>query len=220
MNTLCHYPGTTPYRYALDDVRGNLGCIVVCDGHPDAPNIDIGVRILALSALQTVYKNMDKPLDYTAFGTASLDLAKEALDQFSKLTLECLRSTLLVAWVNQGQMTAYLYGDGTFQHCVGDSVHDLAVRFLSASGWAEPDYLFLNLDPYLKNQYLNRMYTTSVSNSIARLTAHETSGEVSNCCPFDKIEIHAPLLPGDSIVLRTTSSGTRLSEDAKASLSL
>lgn len=137
--------------YSLSGIKDNVAYAVVCDGCSASIDVDLGARILALSSREALFyfSRFGTRFDSLAFGTYCIDGADECLDNFPLVNRHSLDCTLLIAWVKDKKLTAYLYGDGVIIHRHKNGVDYNHVTISSGA----PDYLSYFLDLSRKSEY-------------------------------------------------------------------
>ena len=176
--------------YSLSYVDAQFGdaVAVVCDGCSASIDVDLGARILAKSAQNTIL--LHGLLDYDLFGATTILNAKKIFDVLPTLHQQALDATLLIAYVKDGLMTCYMYGDGVFIHKSKNNTRLVHIDFLSGA----PAYLSYNLDPKRKERY----------NTEANMSKHvvdtiDGSFEPKSLNPFQPVIITSPVNDGDII---------------------
>lgn len=169
--------------YALSGIAQNGAYVIVCDGCSASPDVDFGARVLAFSARRTLGMITDL-FCYEGFGEVTINKSEKIFDLLP-LHPQALDATLLVAWVKNDQLTAYIYGDGLFYHKAGDKVTTTHVSFSLGA----PAYLSYNLDSGRLLAY----------KSMCGKKVVETNGTVNIVEPFDPVIIKTTVLPGDVI---------------------
>jgi len=131
--------GMLPYPY-----------IILADGCSSSSNTEMGSRILCHLAKQYLRYRVDDlhDLDYKTMGRWIIHNAEMTARQLG-LNLTCLDATLIIAYVIDGLIKVYMYGDGAIFIKGGDVINSIKVDF---SGNA-PYYL-----SYLIDDYRNELY--------------------------------------------------------------
>ena len=178
--------------YAISGIINDVAYAIVCDGCSASPDVDFGARALALSARETLnnLNCLNETTEYNKFGISTVQRAREVLTKFPLLHPQALDATLLVAYVKDGILTCYLYGDGVFIHRSKNNIRLIHIDFLSGA----PAYLSYNLDDERMGRY----------NKEADLSKHvidtiDGSFEPKSLKPFDPVIITSPVLDGDVI---------------------
>lgn len=193
--------------YALSGIQGNFGYIIVCDGCSSSPDVDFGARMLALSARETLRIARGSPLDYETFGVTAIRKADTVSAILPLLSPDFLDSTLLIAWVDNGILTAHLYGDGMFFHKTEKSLRVVRAEFkVTMEGVVRPApaYLSYYLDAPRKESYDALVGTKEVYDCIVSADQNESGIESGTNLlhkPFDPLVIQAPVAPGDMIAV-------------------
>jgi hypothetical protein len=170
--------------YALASSSAGLTYAIVCDGCSASPDVDFGARALAMSAKRTLLLGSD----YSAekFGEITIQNAQRVFDVFPYLHPQALDATLLVAWVKDKQLTAYMYGDGVLIHKYEDKMDFVHVSLSSGA----PDYLSYSLNSARRNEY------DKLANNDKVIHSSLTSSIVK---PFRPVEIQMGLREGDVV---------------------
>jgi len=94
-----------------------LPYLIICDGCSGSPQTDVGARILAHAAANTLgvlYASPevnDQVVGYEEFGLETIQRAARATQRLH-LHLHCLDATLIVCFVVKDTVIIYMYGDG------------------------------------------------------------------------------------------------------------
>jgi Protein phosphatase 2C len=188
--------------YALSGATDKIAYAIVCDGCSGSPDVDFGARALALAARETLRLAKDTGMDYKNFGNAAIRRADTMMALFPTLHPQYLDSTLLIAWVYNDKLTAYIFGDGMFYHKSGPTARTVHIEFSVPKDGTErsmPDYLSYELDPQNKETYIELGGVKKVSDCIFNGT--KTSGTERPMRTFDPVVITAPVVKGDVISL-------------------
>jgi hypothetical protein len=185
----------------------------VCDGCSSSEDVDIGARMMAMAARETLQIARFSTLDYHAFGVATVQRAATLKTALPLLKSGYLDTTLVIAWVVEGRLTAYMYGDGAILHKSGNSVRAIHVDYqipMEGELKAAPAYLSYYTDLARKTTYdeLNgtkEVYDCLISSS-GGLTA--VTGTPSVALPFDPVVISAPVAPGDVVAVCSDGIGS------------
>lgn len=137
--------------YSLSGVLDAMSYAVVCDGCSASPDVDMGARIIAHSAKELLFHqiNIDVPTYYEEFGMGVIEQSAKAISAFKYISPNALDATLLVVWVRNGQYMVYAYGDGAIVHIRKDKVTTTHIELTSGA----PDYLSYRLDKERKARY-------------------------------------------------------------------
>jgi hypothetical protein len=175
--------------YALSGLHANKAIAIVCDGCSASPDVDVGARLLALSARQMCIGH--GYMSFEPFAFAAAHKAHLALESFTSVHPHCLDATLLVAWVEKDEVHAYMHGDGVLVHKRKDGHHFIHVEF-SRSAPAYPAYL---LDDERKKGYLSAQITKTVVEvtEVGRLERVMT--------PFEPMKYNVKVEEGDVIAV-------------------
>lgn len=136
--------------YSTACAGNEVAYAILSDGCSASPDVDIGARVLTLSAKRAmVLTGSGVDYDYAKFGEICIRNAGRIFDVLPHLHPQALDATLLVTWVKGNDMTAYVYGDGVFFHKSQTGLYALRVELDTGA----PDYLSYTLDPARKGQY-------------------------------------------------------------------
>jgi len=172
--------------YATSGILDNgIAYAIVSDGCSKSPYVDIGARILAMAARDTL-NYRDKSFDYEQFAQQTIFRVNE-VNHVLPINPRALDATLLVAFVEKDLLKVYLYGDGAMFHKSGDNVNIIHVSF----GHNAPDYLSYFLDDNRMEEYKNSSLPTSKT--------IETNLCISDCPVFSPVEFETVVKPGDII---------------------
>jgi len=135
--------------YAIAEANDVMSYAIVSDGCSASKDVDFGARALAMSAKK--YLRLGEVTDFTPeeFGESVIQNAAKVVDIFPYLSFECLDATLLVAWVQNKNLTVYMYGDGLLVHRMKDGINTTHIHLTSNA----PDYLSYHLNPLRRQQY-------------------------------------------------------------------
>jgi hypothetical protein len=194
--------------YALSGVHGDFAYAVVCDGCSSGTDVDFGARMLALSARETLRIAKGTPMPYEVFGKTTIRRADTVSAILPQVHPEFLDATLLLAWVQDGRLTAYLYGDGVFFHKTAKTLRAIHVDFrIPMEGVVKPApaYLSYHLEPQRRDNYKNLGGTKNVIDTLMSRDMETgewvESGTDKPMRPFDPVVIEAPVAAGDVIAV-------------------
>lgn len=194
--------------YAQSGVQGNFAYAIVCDGCSSSPDVDFGARMLALSAKEALRISItrERHLGYSDFGETAIRRADTVSAILTLIDPQFLDATLLVAWVDDGKLTAYMYGDGVFFHRTTNSLRAIHVNFkvpIHGVIRGAPAYLSYYLDPERKENYENTGGVKEVYDCIIQPNGEKTdvSGTTTERKLFEPVVIEAPVGPGDLIAV-------------------
>jgi hypothetical protein len=199
MNTDCTYRIGSDHSvcedYAMSSTFGNLAYAIVSDGCSSSPDVDIGSRVLAMSAKKILLQlfaegNMHEPPNL--FGACSIIAANRIFEIFPYLHSQALDATLNAAWVSDNKLTAVMYGDGIFIHKKKD---DYTASFVQLSSGA-PDYLSYMLDKSRMRDYEGLTINNKVVQTKTQDTIFYTEG-----IPFTPVVVQCPVEKGDIIAV-------------------
>jgi serine/threonine protein phosphatase PrpC len=173
--------------YALAGVSSNTAYAIVCDGCSASPDVDFGARLLALAARETLFWGLNK--DCYDFGDHAINVAGGIPRNFTFLHPQCLDATLLVAWVTDKKLMAYIFGDGVLVHRNKEGVKSIHIHLTSGA----PDYLSYLLD---KNRVVS--YDKLEDNRKEVWTSYNG---VHDYKPFEPFTYTCPVEEGDVISL-------------------
>lgn len=137
--------------YTMSGVKDDLAYTIVCDGCSASEHVDIGARALALSARTSILNEGLRKNSAELFGSTAAILAR---GMFSSLFIKddgMLDTTLLVAWVTNNVVRAYVFGDGVLIHRKKESIAQYHLNITSGA----PDYLSYLLYPDRLKAYNN-----------------------------------------------------------------
>jgi len=187
--------------YALTgNLQDRITFAIVCDGCSASPDVDFGARVLAMAARETfqyilsvedgLFPGMNPEISPARFGLMTINKANEVCRSFRHLHPQALDATLLVAWVQDKKLNAYLYGDGVLVHRKNTSVNTVHIGLTSGA----PDYLSYNLDKQRLNGY------NSLKDNVKEI-ACTTNGETIqvNGKPFEPYVLSCDVTEGDVI---------------------
>lgn len=192
--------------YAISGIKNGMAYAIVCDGCSSADDVDFGARMLALAARETLRIARSSPLSYEQFGITTIRRADTISAILPQISPEFLDATLLIAWIDAGEMTAMLYGDGMFFHKTHESIRGCHIEYkipMEGTLRPAPAYLSYFLDPDRKERYEDLGGVKEVNDCLIKTVdgCQEFSGTLIPHKPFDPIVIKAPVAPGDVIVL-------------------
>lgn len=181
--------------YALAGVHNDIAYGIVCDGCSASVDVDFGARVLALSAKETLFNMVytplsflrEKPVTVEDFGSHTIKKASEVFKTFPMLNPLTLDTTLLVAWVKDKKLTAYMFGDGVIVHRTKTGIKMEHVHLTSGA----PDYLSYSLDKERTAAY-NRLK----DNRKELWTSHDG---IHDYKPFVPVVYESPVEDGDTI---------------------
>jgi len=166
---------------------------ILCDGCSASPDVDIGARMLALAAKETIQAGLAQ--DYQKFGEETLRKASNLFLNYPLLDCRALDATLLVAQVKANEINAFIYGDGFFFHKSVNGLYAMKVELTSGA----PDYLSYNLDPARKIQYLNYSAADNEKKEVTIYDGEKRTVEVME--PFAPVVISRSLQTGDIVAV-------------------
>ena len=144
--------------YAVSGMTKDLAYAIVCDGCSASPDVDFGARVVAMSAKEILINHVNSPIAFLRekevspelFGELTIKLSSRIFSILPSLHIQALDSTLLVTWVKEKKLTAYIYGDGVLIHRTKAGIAT-TVHISLTSG--APDYLSYDLDPVRRKSY-------------------------------------------------------------------
>jgi serine/threonine protein phosphatase PrpC len=182
------------YAIAGATCNGNIEYAIVCDGCSSSPDVDVGARLLAFSARESILTG-----NLTEYGLSGIEVIKRASQLF--LTFphthsQSLDVTLLAAWVKNSKLTAYMFGDGVLIHKSKNVTRSYHIQLTSGA----PDYLSYHLDntrlkAYDKMKDNEKIITSIVSDGTGS-TPFKDYG-----VPLLPYIVESPVETGDVIVL-------------------
>jgi len=181
--------------YALSGEIAGMAYIIVSDGCSASSDVDFGARCLAMSAKRTLRLHVmnDGIISPERFGHLSISNAEKVREVFPYLNSQFLDATLLVAWVRDGKMKAYLYGDGLLVHKTKDGCHVTHIHLTSGA----PDYLSYHLDPLRRQAYEN------IEGNRKEITCESLTeqGMITTGTPLEPLTLTADVQAGDVIAV-------------------
>jgi serine/threonine protein phosphatase PrpC len=189
--------------YALSGVRDDFAYAIVCDGCSASDDVDIGSRLIAMSARDAIMaseKSMadfDGTFDYEDLAKEIIHRAKSACCIFRTMHLRCLDSTLMMAAIKGNLLRACIYGDGVFVHkSLTGRTHTIHIDFTNNA----PSYPSYYLDPVRQKQYLEAGGKKNVVHNFVGYPV--TNGIIEKTFdPFEPVTVSVIVEPGDSISL-------------------
>lgn len=188
----------------LNGVDGDGAYAIVCDGCSASIDVDIGARLLALSAKRTLFIGGDK-MNYDIFGKVTAKNL-ETIRNIIPFNEHGLDATLLAAWVTPDKnFTAHLYGDGVFIHQTATTLRVVHVDFESGA----PAYLSYYLDKGRMENY-NKNEKTKGKKSILDISLYRGDSEDPSrdvieletfAPPFEPVTFTGLVSPGDIIAV-------------------
>lgn len=150
-------------------ITSGSAMVIVCDGCSSAPNVDIGARLLAHTALSLVSNHLLVPKDITwqsvqEFGTATIVEATRILRQLGCVDERALSATLSLAFIHMGEWHVIMFGDGSWLKV--DDAEGLEMVSVNYSG---------NAPPYLTYQTMQNL-AISPDFGIATITTVNSAG--------------------------------------------
>lgn len=179
--------------YSIGEVWQDIAYAIVSDGCSASENVDMGARVMAMSAKRELRWNENVD-DCNFFGDAVIRNAKRIFDIFPYLNSHTLDATLLVAMVSDNKLAAIMYGDGVLVHKTKIGTNVVHISLTSGA----PDYLSYHLDngrrvAYDKLEDNNKEVTIKMAgtgNVVKTITK-----------PFDPYVLNMPVEPGDVIAV-------------------
>jgi hypothetical protein len=171
--------------YALSGVTQDGAYAIVSDGCSSSPDVDVGARLLALSAKRTLGVG-GADMNYDLFGKVTIRNL-EHIGDIVPLHPHSLDATLLAAWVKGKDFTAHMYGDGVFFHKSATALRIVHVEFESN----KPAYLSYHLDKVRLKEYEDTVFG---SKRIIDISLYRAGGE-----PRDVIETENYVKPFDPV---------------------
>lgn len=179
-------------------VEGNCAYAIVADGCSGSPEVDIGARLLALSAKRTLFIGGEN-MNYDLFGKITIRNLDHIGDTIP-LNPQSLDATLLAAWVtSDNKFVAHLYGDGVFIHKTDTTLRIVHINF--ESGW--PAYLSYYLDTTRLKDYNDKVIGLKKVLDVSIYRGDESSKiEIENFIkPFEPVTITGMASSGDIIAV-------------------
>lgn len=208
--------------YAISGQTQDYTYAIVCDGCSSSKEVDFGARVLALAAREVIQINRGAPLSYDQFGKMAI-LRAEAVSVVLPINPSFLDCTLLVAWVMDNKLTAFIYGDGVFIHKSEKGMKIIHVSYnipMDDEIRGAPAYLSYHLSKSRKSSYDSLGGNKEV---FTTLTGDKTDDEmmiqhsvIEKMNPFAPVEIYADVAPGDIIVFGSDGIDSFRNPDASA----
>ena len=194
--------------YATSGLGNNCAYAIVCDGCSSSPDVDIGARLLALSAKRTLMIG-GTDMNYDLFGKVTIRNI-ENIGNTLPLDPHSLDSTLMVVWLKEKNFKAHLYGDGCFIHKTASTLRMVYVDFEAGTdNKVRPAYLSYFLDKERLKEYEDGANTGSkhvLDISICLTDEKKNSIEVENyLTPFQDVVVSGVAEEGD--IVAVTSDG-------------
>jgi hypothetical protein len=178
--------------YALSYSGAGVSYAIISDGCSASPDVDFGARCLAMSAKRELQRHNLEVLGSDLFGDEVVRNAYMAMDLFPYLSPQFLDATLLMAYVKNGKLTVFMYGDGVMVHRRKDWTMGMHVELTSGA----PDYLSYRLDPLRMQAY--RKIENNTKEIIIREGDKETKGTQS---PLTTVIYTTDVQDGDVIAV-------------------
>lgn len=180
--------------YATTCVGKDCACAILSDGCSASPDVDIGARVLTLSAkwATVVDNSIGTDHNYTTFGKICIQNAARIFEILPHLHPQALDATLLVAWVKENVLTAYIYGDGVFFHKSSTGLYALRVELDTGA----PDYLSYTIDPARKREY------DTIGGGTKKVEIHDENGKgYFEYKPFSPVIVTRKVQAGDIVAV-------------------
>lgn len=167
--------------------------------------------MLALATREIIQEARVTPMSPDVFAKRTVRRADLVSAIFRQLHPQFLDATLLVAWVDRGELTAMMFGDGMFFHRTGagGTVRAVRVEFkipINGEIQAAPDYPAYYLEQ-LREQNYRALGGEKIVEDLL-ITKEGTSGTTSSKKPFDPVIIKGPVAPGDVISICSDGIGS------------
>jgi hypothetical protein len=162
-------------------ITGKNAYAIVCDGCSKSPDVDTGARLLALAAREVLFD--DIALTYEEFGARVIKDTSAVRTFFPQLHPQALDATLLISWVYDGIIQAFMFGDGLFFHKTKDFTHTIHVSCDESA----PDYLSYQLDIPRLESY----------KSVSKGKRIDACGDIREAAAFSPVVYKAIANPGD-----------------------
>ena len=177
--------------FALSGMAENGGYVILSDGCSSSPNVDIGARLLALSAQRTISIG-GNTMNYDLFGKVTIHNLEHIGDTIPLHPLS-LDATLLVAWVKDKNFTVHMFGDGIFFHKSHTNIRIVHVDFENN----HPAYLSYYLDKLRLKEYEDKDFGSKHVVDISIYT-NGTSEKKSN----DRLETESYIKPFEPVTIK------------------
>jgi hypothetical protein len=168
--------------YAMADITANVAYAIVSDGCSASPNVDVGARVLAMSAKSILLQRALNNDFTTNFGSSCIFHSNRIFELFPTLNHTALDATLLMASVINKELKCIIHGDGVYIRRGKEKTEVVHVELTSGA----PDYLSYHLNKGRMEAYLN--LTDNVKK--VNITTIHTDGSVV----VDAIE-YEPFVP-------------------------
>lgn len=182
------------------DVSGAYA--IVCDGCSASPDVDIGARLLALSAKRTLFIGGEH-MNYDLFGKVTIRNLDDIHDTIP-FNYHGMDATLLAAWVTPDKdFTVHMYGDGVFIHQTATTLRIVHVDFESGA----PAYLSYYLDDGRMDAYKQQAKGKKIIKdiSIYRGDSEDPAKDAieleTTTSPFDNVTFTGLASTGDIIAV-------------------
>jgi hypothetical protein len=133
--------------YAIAGTVENGAYAIISDGCSSSPDVDVGARLLTLSAKRTLMIG-GSDMSYDLFGKVTIHNLDHIGDTVP-LHPHSLDATLLVVMVKDKNFTVHMYGDGVFFHKTATNLRMVHVDFEGNC----PAYLSYHLDKLRLKDY-------------------------------------------------------------------
>ena len=184
--------------YALSGIVDNGAYVIVSDGCSSSPDVDVGARMLTLSAKRTL-SIRGTEMNSDLFGQVTIDNLK-SIGNYFPLHPQSLDATLLVAFVKDKQFKVHMFGDGIFFHQTATTIRIVHVDFESNT----PAYLSYYLDKLRLKKYEDTVVGSKrvIDISLYKPNANESKDMIENeeyVKPFDSVSFTGLVEDGDII---------------------
>lgn len=185
--------------YALAGSGPGVAYGIVCDGCSASTDVDFGARALAMAAKNRLwFTGTPWATDASIMGRDIIWDASKIYALFPRLHPQALDATLLMTWVQDKKMTAYLYGDGVLVH---RSVKGLIRYWHLHLSKNAPDYLSYHLDSNRKDAYDKMDNSKEIVYTNYNPGGSGVCNSVSFTKPFDPFVIQCDVEEGDVIAI-------------------
>ncbi len=174
---------------------------IVCDGCSSSADVDIGARLLAISARDySPYALGRDDVDAEFIGTSIVNKAYHALSTFVSLNPSALDATLLMACVNNGKARVMAFGDGVIVHKSGSGT---TIYHIDYAGFKRSDPASKISAPFYLSYTLRRSRTEGYAQEMAMEKTIETTKDgvttTEKVHYADPFELKFDVASGDTI---------------------
>jgi hypothetical protein len=184
--------------YSMVGYTEDKAVAILSDGCSASPHVDIGARLLTLSAREMYLTLGD--IGYECFGSDVIARAGTIFQTYPHLDYRALDATLLIAMVTGNELRAYIYGDGVFFHKSKAGLYAMKVELSNNT----PDYLSYNL-----TEQRRKDYDAVTAGAVKHLEIHDGLGKGSfEYKPFTPVIVERSVEAGDIVALCSDGIGS------------